>query len=91
MSKSLFKNHKKFMQRLEMFNNFDTFDADDSGRFMDSTDTKYIIYAWFCLKSSKWYLGQTTRGFLQDQMNTVVSFAKLKEMQLPNKFLPMRL
>ncbi len=63
MSKSLFKNHKKFMQRLEMFNKFDTFDADDSGRFMDSTGTKYIIYAWFCLKSSKLYLGQTTRGF----------------------------
>ena len=37
MSKSLFKNHKKFMQRLKMFNDFDTFDADDSGRFIDFT------------------------------------------------------
>ena len=57
MSKSLFKNHKKFMQRLRMFNDFDTFDADDSGCFTDSTEAKYIIYAWFCVKSSRWYLG----------------------------------
>ena len=63
MSKSSFKNHKKFMQRLNMFNNFDTFDVDDSGRFQNSSDTLFIIYAWFCVKSSKWYLGETSQGF----------------------------